>query len=151
MKKTTLIKQRHQGDCGVACLAMFLGKTYEQVEGCIQFAIKRNPPIDGMNNVEIARVLRQYALNPMQIYTLLPDVPAILSVPSLGTKKKFHYIYWDGKNMYDPSRSETYSNKDFVDSLPMSDSVICAYSLNLDLPSHFFNEFDWEFINGTKE
>jgi hypothetical protein len=141
-----MIKQRSHSDCGVACLAMYLSKSYEEIMEMIEIRLARKAPIEGMTNVELAKILAQYQHRPMQIFTLIHGVKAILSVPSLGTKKKFHYIYWDGSNIYDPSNFDTYSKFDFSFTLPMADSVICENDLNIELPSHLFNHFDWEFI-----
>lgn len=147
----SLIRQRHQQDCGVACLAMFMGKSYGWTEAFLALKLKRNVPIEGMNNVELAKILKMNGYEPMQMFTLCRDIPAIVSVPSLGNKKSFHYVYWDGKNIKDPSRYDVYTTRDFVKTLPMADSVICKKNVEIQLPSHFYNEFDWEFINKENE
>jgi len=141
------IKQRYGTDCGVACLAMFYGQTYEEAEYRISEVLKRKPPIHFMNNVEIAKVMRTHISSPIQLYTILNGVPAILSVPSLMSKKKFHFVYWDGKDIHDPSNYECYETKDFKNDLPMADSIACAYRIEvIELPTHLYSEFDWEFI-----
>jgi ABC-type bacteriocin/lantibiotic exporter with double-glycine peptidase domain len=146
----TLIKQRNSGDCGVACLAMFMGVPYETSEYLVQEDLKRRTPVDGMNNVELAKILKSCGYEPMQVFTLLPNTPAILSVPAIGKNRKaFHYIYWNGEKIYDPSRFKTYSTKDFVNGFPMADSIICKRDLKVELPSHYFNHFDWEYIENN--
>lgn len=150
LPQTKLIKQKYEADCAVACLAMFCGVTYEQLMGCIQFNLNRQEPIKFMNNEEMAKILIQYGHKPMQSYTLLPEVKSIICVPSLGTKKKFHYIYFDGYKIHDPSNFETYSNSDFINDMPMADSIIDENDLireNIELPSHLHNYFDWNYIN----
>lgn len=146
-----LIKQRYPEDCGVACLAMFLGRIYEAAESDVAHICQRRLPISGMNNVEIAKVIKFFNGEPMQVFTLLPEVPAIVSVPSLGKKKTFHFVYWDGKLIHDPSRHEIYQTKDFTKSMPMADSIVCKKVLESNfphgLPSHFYNYFDWNYIN----
>ncbi len=143
------VKQRYGQDCGVACLAMFFGISYEEAEYRTSQALKRKTPILWMNNIDLAKVIAIGTHSPIQLLTILKDVPAILSVPSLMTKKKFHYIYWDGKEIHDPSNYECYTTSDFKNDLPMADPVACAYRIGVDLPSHLYSEFDWEFINET--
>lgn len=142
-----MIKQRYQEDCGVACLAMFTGKSYDYIADQIQAILNRTAPINGLNNEEMAKILLINGFEPMQIYTILPDVPAIIAVPSLGTKKRFHYIYFNGNEIDDPSNFETYSIQDFMNGFPLSDAIICQKTLNVELPTHLFNYFDWEYIN----
>lgn len=142
-----IVKQRHGTDCGVACLAMILEEDYEYAEKLVCTILGRKAPISFMDNVEIAMVLKVNRLESAQVYTILEGVPAIISVPSLMTKKKFHYVYWDGFKIYDPSNYECYTTEDFKKDLPMADSVALTHKITKLLPSHLYSEFDWEFIN----
>lgn len=143
-----MIKQRTQLDCGVCALAMFTGKTYEEIEAVIAFNLpKRTFPVNGMNNEEIAIVLDYLDYRPIQVNTVLENAPAICTVPSLGSKKAFHFIYWDGKEMHDPANFEIYTTEDFKFSFPLSNAVMCLKDLKTDIPSHYINHFDFKYIN----
>lgn len=143
-----MIKQKTQFDCGVACLAMFANKTYEEIEAVIAFTLpKRKFPINGMNNEEIAIVLNYLDYTPIQVHTILDNSPAICAVPSLGSQKAFHFIYWDGKEIHDPSNFEVYTTDDFKLAFPLSNAVMCYRDLKVDLPSHYINKFDFNYIN----
>lgn len=145
-----IIKQRNSSDCGIACLAMFLKVDYDTVLEKINELIKR-PDADvsgNFNNCELALIIKDFGFEPMQLFTLMGGVPAIVSVPSLATKKKFHYVYWDGTAIKDPSNGEIYTLKDFIEGFPLSDSItLKCFTHSISIPSNLHNYFDWNYVN----
>ena len=147
------IKQFYQNDCGIACLAMYLRKSYEKVEQLVKDELNITNPIPGMSMIDLALIMNKNNHNPVLVRTMVNKVPAILTVPSLGRKKHFHYIYWDGKNIHDPSNFECYSNDDFEKLFPLAEAVCSLEDLrieNVKLPSHLISYFDWDYINDNR-
>lgn len=149
-----IVQQRYPQDCGVACIAMFTGKDYDSISDTIYNILKKKFTTSGMTIEHIAAVLyRGFGTEPLVLRTLVPKVPAIVTVPSIGTPKAFHYIFFDGKDFYDPSRSISYTNKDFKDSFPVADAIVLKDDFEREIalikdfmPSHLVSSFDWHYI-----
>jgi hypothetical protein len=112
----TTIKQRGNGDCAVAATAMFLGKTYDEivdlfpeakdgfpngthaeVEVCLHFGIM----LECVHLPGHARSLNEY-------YDMDMSQPAMVVVLSQNKEDALHMIYWDGKEIHDPSNLKCY-------------------------------------------
>jgi len=97
-----MIAQKFDSDCAVACLAMFLGVTYESVaKHCHGFEMvtfglgsERVDDIAGLFKTEIIY---------LDISRLDRSKPAVLTVPSLNTHGTKHAVYWDGSALHDPN------------------------------------------------
>lgn len=154
-----LIKQRHNQDCGIASLAMFMKVSYEEAEHETTKVLNKFFHRSGMNIEDLALVIKDgYNKEPVVLRTIAPNVPAIVSVPSLGTKRMFHWIYFDGKRVYDPSNYEVYKTKDFNQDFPVSDAICLKETLdkqgskhNWYLPSHLCARFDFNYIKWHRE
>lgn len=114
-----MIKQRSATDCGIATLANALKITYEQS----LHLYNRKSPTDnpGVAIQETCAALYKAGYNPTYIplsgfpkisglasatiisTSRLPQKPAILQV--LTTSGMIHQVYFDGKNIHDPSPS----------------------------------------------
>ena len=134
------IKQQDEFGCVIACLAMATGKTYKQVRNEVARYwdfMHKDKLFDGMSSLDEALLLykfgyKSYTLNVSKritrrrLISLLDGTPAILSVPSLNYKGKYHAVYWDGKKLHDPSTKKNYTKelamKKFV-------SALCATKL----------------------
>lgn len=101
---TKLIQQKFSSDCGVACLAMFLGRPYEDVAvHCSGWELMRH----GLSG---PRVDFLTCLFGVEINYRHPDVidwtkPAVLSVTSLNVDGA-HAVYWDGERINDPNEGK---------------------------------------------
>lgn len=150
-----MIKQRHSQDCGVACLAMFLDVDYDSISFLCKKFFNESFSKVGMNIEQIAIIMKYgFNIEPYVIRTLVPTVPSITCVPSLGQKKHFHYIYIDEEQIYDPSNHETY--KDIDEHFAVSESIVFKNLFDLEVekngwpkPSHIVSEFDWDYIEQT--
>ena len=104
------IKQKYRGDCSVASLAMFLNISYEEII-IINYKAEVDKEFkDGVWNDKTFQVSELYGKKLYCYYTDFDlTKPSLLIVPSLNYIGKEHIIYWDGKNVYDPSLSKCYS------------------------------------------
>jgi len=99
-----LIQQKFSSDCGVAALAMFLGRPYEDVAvHCSGWELMRHG-LSGPRTDFLA------SLFGVEISYRHPDVidwtkPAVLSVPSLNIDGS-HAVYWDGQRINDPNEGK---------------------------------------------
>lgn len=118
------IPQRFSGDCSIASLAMFLNRTYEEVESIVDVYDEKAKH----NGVFIRTTMSAaqtfgYILSPL-IETEPPfkadtkyyiveqfnlEKKSLLTVDSLNHEGKLHEIYWDGKRVYDPSPKRKYT------------------------------------------
>jgi len=94
-----MVKQRGNGDCGIACLAMVLGKPYEEIKTYI------DDTSEGTDSIFVKDVLTHYGKkNVREELHYKFGKPAILTVPSLNHPGLLHYIVCDGeKKWLDPS------------------------------------------------
>jgi len=103
MKASRLVVQKYDYSCGVACLAMWLGKTHKKVKD------KYFPCYDldraGIIEIALLGVLTENGIKAVQYPNLIHRVPGILSVPSLNLKGGQHYIYYvNPRLLYDPNK-----------------------------------------------
>ena len=104
MNEDRFVQQRMPADCVVACLAMFLGQTYEDIaRHCagaelVMYGLpwSRERHICELFKVDVECVDR----------TLVNwRRAAILTVPSLNDGKgQTHAVYWDGRRVWDPQK-----------------------------------------------
>lgn len=104
MQKNRFVQQRMPADCAVATVAMFLGRSYEDIaRHCtgaelVQYGLSwaREEHVCGLFKTSVEVV---------DIGFLDWKRAAILSVPSLNEGKgQTHSIYWDGKRAWDPQQ-----------------------------------------------
>lgn len=122
---TVLIQQRTPSDCGVCCLAMVTGRPYEDVLAAIGDAFDpvrglgdegraldrlgfSNAFLDGYPVGDFTRLHRGYAVSPEFFRDMAWGRRALLSVPSLNKEGGWHMVYFDGRELFDPSTRTTY-------------------------------------------
>jgi len=119
MRPENIVKQRLKKDCGVAALAMATNVSYETALAALPLAaridIKNGKGLFHYNQLDGLDKLGFYRNFNRPVNVEIGSTPAILSVPS-GTKRSdgLHSIYWDGKNVYDPSPSNKYNNNEIA-------------------------------------
>lgn len=126
---TTLIKQRESFDCGIACLAMALNLSWDDVMQSMPEQhvdeLKRLGMSDSMykdlfaalglvNDVDYTvRYYGHHWCNYRFFKNMLWGRRAICQVRSKNYAEGFHFVYWNGHAVYDPSTKETYSTDEW--------------------------------------
>lgn len=113
-------KQRHKSDCMLACVAMAVGRPYEELwpeefqqevaeAGCNDKRDERALGIAGLTkDVDYRAVCLQVTANEFRLRQMLWGRRAILQVPSLNYERGQHAVYWDGATLHDPSNLQVY-------------------------------------------
>ncbi len=115
MKEDRFIQQRMPADCSVACLAMFLGKTYEHIARHCSGAELVQHGLPWPRERYICELFRTNA-EVLDISLFNWKRAGILTVPSLNDGKgQTHAVYWDGRRAWDPQKGRpgkaAYSNQ----------------------------------------
>lgn len=132
---TVLVQQRTTSDCSICCFAMALGRTYEDVIATVG---PHFDPAKGLANeyealkdlglkckfengeptdeTEFLVKRRDWCIHPQMIRSWCWGRRAIITVPSLNIEDGFHVVYYDGKDLFDPSREKRYEK--FTDLFP---------------------------------
>jgi len=104
MKKIKRICQRYRSDCGVACVAMIAGVSYQQAfavfgfaEGEKGFHTRHKDLVEALDKLG-CQVQRK-------MFRAWEDIPghAILAVNHRCKRRNFHWVVFDGKAVLDPS------------------------------------------------
>lgn len=107
-----LIKQKSNWDCGIAAIAMFTNKSYDEVLK----ALRKLYPDHGNNeisNVQEEKILRHFRVRPI----VLPfefinlKIRSMILIQSLNDEFSWHSIFFDGKNIYDPNNGKIKNGK----------------------------------------
>ena len=102
--KNPFVQQRMLADCVVATLAMFLGRSYEDIARHCSGAelVQHGLPFPrGQHICELFKT----KVEVVDISLLDWKRAAILTVPSLNDGKgQTHSVYWDGKRAWDPQQ-----------------------------------------------
>ena len=107
-------QQRFAGDCQVACLAMFLDVSYDEVVKHVWGSELIYGLADGRDKYIAA--LFEVEIGAKDTSKLRRKNPAVLTVPSLNDPNgSRHVVYWDGKRVWDPLQGvegkKTYTNQ----------------------------------------
>ena len=120
-KSTKIVKQRADYDCALAVLAMVSGRDYDEIfdaDFCAR--INERKVCTGDDLIEAyARAGFEKGKNLHDVYTgyginfpilrqLIWGRRAMIQVPSLNYVGSEHMIYWNGKEVIDPSNKQTY-------------------------------------------
>lgn len=124
------IRQRHEQDCFLCCIAMAIGMSYERAAlrwGDELVNHVANSGLVGSKNIEKAfgSVGLQRDRDYTTVYAQIPGHAAwetaaeikkflwgrraCIQVESKNYRGRFHIIYWDGKELHDPSPLKTYT------------------------------------------
>lgn len=97
---TNLINQKDDTDCVIACFAMWLGRSHEEImKRSIKLGVQ--PTEAGMWSKDENKLAESYGmfLGRMPYYG---GLEGILIVPSLNFEKKTHAVFVDNYKIYDP-------------------------------------------------
>jgi len=103
-----MVKQKYLGDCVIACLAMLLNKPYMWVAGRVPTGAEH----DGVYN-DVTKAIAAEAGHILKEKGRLDfdfTRPAIIVCDSLNQLDEIHAVYWDGAQVFDPSRRKTYTS-----------------------------------------
>lgn len=129
---TQLIYQQDETSSAFAVIAMALQTDFDYVANLFPYHpkdeyndIHGNPVMMGIDPDEVAQTLLRHHQKPCLVFTreslapseeanqrvhfsseelkiLLKGQPAILNIPSKHLANAWHYVYWDGMQIYDP-------------------------------------------------
>ena len=116
MGVTTLVRQRMPTDCGVCCLAMLTGRSYEHVLAAIADAFEFE---SGLRRSQVALERLGFAADDFVCRHRIILAPeffrefawgrrALLTVPSRNRPGQWHMVYCEGATIFDPSPHLTY-------------------------------------------
>lgn len=127
---TTLIEQKTTYDCGIACLAMALNLSYDDVMGVFPEQRMNELVAKGMSNEMYAELMTTLGVINDVDYTtrhyghhwftyrafknMLWGRRAICAVRSKNVSEGFHFVYWDGFKINDPSTKDKYTDDDWT-------------------------------------
>lgn len=95
------VRQRGTGDCGLACLAMMVGMSWDDTLAVVFKGIFDHQP--GMSDAQLMGALGfHFGLNVNKADGWLQVIPGICSVPSLTKPGRLHYVFWTGRRVMDP-------------------------------------------------
>jgi hypothetical protein len=120
------IKQRHERDCFLCCIAMVAGLTYEQAAekwGAEFVAEVGAKGLTGSKRIDHAfgavgleRDVHYRVLFMLPEYAALPFLRnvlwgrrALFQVRSKNNPGEHHIVFWDGAALHDPSNKRTYA------------------------------------------
>lgn len=92
-----LIQQQHDNSCAVACLAMMLGKTYEDVQS--RYFSSHDFDKGGVIVNRLLHVLEAEGVIAIEINRWMTTTPGILRVPSLNIEGGYHFVYYQGPGL----------------------------------------------------
>ena len=110
------VTQRFEYDCGVCCLAMFLGVDYESI---VRHSTGYELTLSGLTNDREKFIASMFETEIVfRVRDHLDRArPAVLTVPSLNAAGAHgtHAVYWDGRRAWDPNHGragkKTYTNQ----------------------------------------
>lgn len=125
---TTIIKQKTWCDCLIAAYAMWLDKTYLEIE---QEALDLGvfPKDRGMYGAEEFKLAESFGVCPV-FMPYRAGLRGILTLPSLNIYKGAHAVFVDHYRIYDPSTAKSYAEKEkyFPSSMHVTIDLNEAYS-----------------------
>jgi hypothetical protein len=141
---TKLVRQITPSDCAVAVVAMALNKTHTEVknalpEGYWDDIVSRGTSDEMMKEIFATHglidkrdyVWRRFSIEWGSLYfirNILWGRRAIISVRSKNIKEGWHYVYFDGQRLFDPSTKRQYTEMSEVEP-----NVIWLFNENLKL------------------
>ena len=95
-KPKKLINQKYKYDSGIACIAMYVGKSYDNIKN--KYFPRRNFNHQNMKNVEFEAIMYDLNIQLEEFKDFDTQKDAIVVVKSLNYTKGLHSVYWDSKN-----------------------------------------------------
>ena len=97
-----MITQKHDSDCCVAALAMFLGREYEEIA---IFCTEDEKTKSGVAMVKVFDIAKVFGIALEYARDFYQEEKALLVVDSLVLEGQRHLIYWDTELIQDPART----------------------------------------------
>ncbi len=97
-----MVEQRYHWDCAVCAHAMYLGKTYDEIFEAY------GKPTEGFPLNKSVEYLWSLGHDVEWFENEMPNTRAVVIVQSKHFPGKWHSIYFDGQEFYDPSPKEKY-------------------------------------------
>ncbi len=98
----SVIYQRTDDDCLICVLAMFAGRTYEEVEEVARGCDASYPSGGPMSHSIMRGVANRWGLVLLSSIYMLWERPAIIGVVSATITNAGHAVLWDGEKIIDP-------------------------------------------------
>jgi hypothetical protein len=109
VNSSKLIYQRHNSDCAIAALAMYLGKSYDELKHHYTRTERRHAGASIEKTLNVADSYKTY-FGVFYGNEFDRTRPALVIVPSRNhVPDGKHMIYWDGQRVYDPSPIRPYT------------------------------------------
>lgn len=104
IKFSKLINQRYRHDCSIACIAMFVGKSYDDIKD--KYFPTRDFNFRTILNIEFEAIMYDMGIQIKEDEGFDSMVDSIVILASLNDIGKYHAVYWDSKDqkVYDPQR-----------------------------------------------
>lgn len=125
-----MIKQRNLKDCGICSIAMFLGKSYAEIDRDVRsyHKMRHGKAFDGIcdeieravlwkhgatfkthTDFDLVKTKKGFVWQSKNLAKFIGKKKALISVPSINFPNKGHLIYWDGEKLHDPSNLKRYT------------------------------------------
>lgn len=105
--KIRYVPQRHSTDCGVACIAMIAGVSYQEAFDAIGFSAERTQFYT--THSCLTNALRKLGISVMRrkfrSWQEIPG-PAIVAVNHRSNRQLFHWVMFDGRLIWDPKQNK---------------------------------------------
>lgn len=122
---TVLVPQRSPCDCGVACLAMLTGRDYDDVVAVVGDAFDPERGLESeqtaLNRLGFSCTFQDgepvgdyivhskpFCISSSYLRFMLWGRRALVTVPSLNYNGGAHMVYFDGRDVFDPSTLKRY-------------------------------------------
>lgn len=137
--KTVLVQQEDALGCAIAALAMAVGCTYAEMRDEVSkywMIFKPMHDYKGLDGDDERILLYRYGIRPLtmkahakgpELKEFIGTTPTLLSVKSKNRPGCGHAVYWNGENVYDPSKLKTYTDADVW-------NAVYAYTMLTPLP-----------------
>lgn len=96
------VLQRTDDDCLICAIAMFTGRTYEEVQAIARSCDPSFPMGGPMSHSIMRGVANKCGLVLLSSIYMLWDKPAIIGVVSPTVPDTGHAVFWDGQKLIDP-------------------------------------------------
>lgn len=108
------IYQRNDNDCLICAIAMFTGRTYEEVQAIARSCDPAFPMGGPMSHSIMRGVAHKCGIVLMSSIYMLWTKPAIIGVISPTIPDAGHAVLWDGEKIIDPGNCERV-DRDYID------------------------------------
>lgn len=94
------IQQRYNNDCSIACVAMYLNLTYEEV---LKITIEQHDFMPNGMGINVGDLFLDLGYQPRFKHKKIIQDTCVVSIPSLNFPNKFHAVVLNNNKIIDPS------------------------------------------------